>query len=75
MAVVVEMLWRLVTDVPLPDNVAEAVDVVVPAVVQGALRLLFRLSLRSAPPCTGAGAAEGELSPPAAPFSEDLLHW
>ena len=67
------MLWRLVTDVPLPDNVVEAVDVVVPAVVQGALRLLFRLSLGS--PCTGADAAEGELSPPAAPFSEDLLHW
>ena len=68
------MLWRRVTAVPLPDNVVEAMeDVVVPAVVEG-LTLLIRLSLGSITPCTAAEDA-GVLSPPAVPFSEDLLHW
>ena len=68
------MLWRRVTAVPLPDKVVEAVEVVVvPAIVE-AFTLLIRLSLGSIPPCTAAEAA-GVLSPPAVPFSEDLLHW
>ena len=65
------MLCRRVTAVPLPDKVVEDVgDVVMP---EEAFTLLIRLSLVSA--CTPAEAAAGVLSPPAAPFSEDLPHW
>ena len=70
------MLWRRVTAAPLPDNVVEAFvgEVVVPdEEVVEAFTLLIRLSLGSTPPCTAAVAA-GVLSPPAVPFSEDLLH-
>ena len=68
------MLCRRVTAVPLPDKVVEDVgDVVVP---EEAFTLLIRLSLGSTPACTAAvAAAEGVLSPPAVPFSEDLPHW
>lgn len=68
------MLWRRVTAEPLPDNVVEAVEDVVVPVVGEAFALLIRLSLGSIPPSTEAEAA-GVLSPPAVPFSEDLLHW
>ena len=63
------MLWRRVRAVPLPDSVVEAVVVVVEA-----LALLITLSPESSPSCTAAAVA-GVLSPPAVPFSEDLLHW
>ena len=68
------MLCRRVTAVPLPDKVVEDVgDVVVP---EEAFTLLIRLSRGSTPACTAAvAAAEGVLSPPAVPFSEDLPHW